>query len=89
MFRYTLIFLLVEAHLFLEPRFKDTAHLFCCASIALKKSMNGKKSLTMPYILLIYRVEIAFGKRQIINCIQQIGFTCSIVTNKAIYPVGK
>jgi hypothetical protein len=56
-------------------------------AVALKRAMQGKKCLSMADILLVDRVKVTFGKRKVINGIEQIGLAGSIIADKTVYPV--
>jgi hypothetical protein len=46
--------------------------------------VNGEKMLPVPDILGVDGVEIAFAKREVMDGIQQIGFSGTVITSKAI-----
>jgi hypothetical protein len=46
--------------------------------------MNGKEIGFMPDILRIHRVKIAFTERQIVDGVENIGFSRAIVSYKAV-----
>lgn len=69
--------------LFLVPAL-NAAHFIISVTVADKLTVNGKIVFTMPDVLTVDQVKIAFGKRQVINCIEQIGFPGPIASRKAI-----
>jgi hypothetical protein len=63
--------------LFLVPAL-NTTDFIIAVTIPDKLTMNGKIVLSVPDILTVDQVKIAFGKRQVIDGIQQIGFTGTV-----------
>jgi len=49
-----------------------------------KQSLNHCKFLIMADILSIYRVEIALAQTEVMNSIEQVGFTNAVIAYKAI-----
>src|SRR3546814_3282727 len=55
------------------------------STIFIKGSLDDKHILSVPDLLAVNRVEIAFAKIQVVNGIQEVGFPCPIVSGKAVY----
>jgi hypothetical protein len=49
-----------------------------------KIAFNNKRWLFVPYQLLVNRIEIRFGEAQVINSIEQVGFTRTVFACKAV-----
>jgi len=84
MIRNPIVIFLVNPELLLYAGFLNAAYQLWIATVPLERAMNGKKCLTMPDIQLVDGIEVAFGKRKVVNSIKQIGFTGTIVSNKTI-----
>ena len=78
-----MIFLLVPFELLGLP-FLDSTMDFFLKVLPMVFTLDKEKILPVPDILGIYRIEVTLGERKIIDGIQQVGFPCAIVPDKAI-----
>jgi hypothetical protein len=74
----------IEFELLLLVPAQNTAYLIGATAVSYKLAVNGKELLTMPYILIISKIKITFSKREIMNGIEQIGFSNAVQTGKAV-----
>src|SRR6476661_8213901 len=83
MFRQTLIFFLVMLELFLMGAFHP-AEYFVGFIAFLHPGLYGKKRQIMLNVLTVNGIKKAFTKRNIVNRIQEIGFSHSVIPYKTI-----
>src|SRR5690606_14715071 len=88
MFAYFSIFFLVLFYSFLLADFQAAMNIGSFISHN-ERAPDNKKILIVPNDLLIHAVECAFGHREIMYGIQKVGFSRSIIPNKAINVLGK
>jgi hypothetical protein len=83
-----LVFFLVPAELllFLAPYSAINVLLFVKA---VKYSLDHTEILIVSHILTVYRIQIAFTECQVMNRIEDIGLTYTILTYETIYFPGE
>lgn len=79
---------LIHRYLFSLPCFVDH-HYLAGGSILPRQisTLQPQKGFAMPYVLLIYRIEIAFSDAEIVDGIQQIGLATAVVAGKTYHPL--
>lgn len=83
MFGKTLISLSIPFDDLFLPLFGAYKDAFLLILI-LKMSVDNKEILPVSYVLTSYRIEVAFAVCQMVNGIENRGFTHTIVTHKAV-----
>jgi hypothetical protein len=83
MLREFAVFFLIsfELLLFLLP---DSAIDILLLTLSLKQALHHQEILIISYILAVYRIQVAFTEREIVNGIKKIGLPHAIFPNKAI-----
>ena len=54
-------------------------------AIQLKQAFDHKLAFALPYVLGVHAIEGTFGKAQVVNGIQYIGFAHPILSQEEVY----
>ena len=79
MFGQGLVGLLVPTHLLaLAATQQATGHVVAVMAV------DGEEVLAHPYVLYVYRVEVTLAEREVVDGIEEVGFSSTVVADEAV-----